>query len=90
MLNIHNVGKLQVKWSYAPSGLYYDQLSSPVVADGVVYLGATNDNVYALKAETGAVLWSYTTGNFVESLPAVANGVVYVGSNDDNLYALKE
>ena len=37
-------------------------------------------NVYALDAATGAKLWSYTTGEEVESSPAVANGVVYVGS----------
>jgi outer membrane protein assembly factor BamB len=62
--------------------------SSPAVANGVVYVGCDNRNVYALNATTGANLWSYTTGGNVESSPAVANGVVYVGSNDNNLYAL--
>lgn len=33
-------------------------------------------------------LWSYKTGNSVESTPAVANGGVYVGSNDGCIYAL--
>jgi eukaryotic-like serine/threonine-protein kinase len=37
---------------------------------------------------TGALLWSYATGNYVESSPAVAKGVVYVGSADTNVYAL--
>ncbi len=50
--------------------------------------GPTNNNVYALNASTGALLWKYTTGWQVVSSPAVANGVVYVGSNDDNVYAL--
>ena len=53
--------------------------SSPAVANGVVYVGS-DDNVYALNARTGALLWSYTTGEYVVSSPAVANGVVYVGS----------
>jgi serine/threonine-protein kinase len=57
------------------------------VANGVVYVGSVDKNVYALNAKTGAKLWSYTTGSFVTSSPAVANGVVYVLS--DNLYALK-
>ena len=45
-------------------------------------------DVYALKASTGALLWSYATGNGVYSSPAVANGVVYIGSDDGNVYAL--
>jgi outer membrane protein assembly factor BamB len=47
----------------------------------MVYVGSADNNVYALDASTGAKLWSYTTGFFVESSPAVANGVVYVGSD---------
>jgi len=39
-------------------------------------------------AANGAVLWTYTTGSYVESPPSVANGVVYVGSEDGNTYAL--
>jgi len=58
------------------------------VANGVVYVGGLSDNVYALAAASGAVLWTYTTGSYVESAPSVANGVVYVGSADGNTYAL--
>ena len=54
----------------------------------MVYFGSFGDKIYALNASTGALLWSYTTGNDVGSSPAVANGVVYVGCNDDNVYAL--
>jgi serine/threonine-protein kinase len=57
------------------------------VANGVVYVGSVDNNVYALNAKTGAKLWSYTTANSVESSPAVANGVVYVSSEDNNVYA---
>jgi serine/threonine-protein kinase len=53
----------------------------------VVYIGSEDHNVYALNASTGAKLWSYTVGEYVDSSPAVANGVVYVGSWDKNLYA---
>jgi PQQ-like domain len=42
--------------------------------------------VYALDANTGAELWSYTTGGAVYSSPAVANGMVYIGSDDGKLY----
>jgi hypothetical protein len=53
-----------------------------------VYVGSRDGKVYALNAATGAFIWSYTTGGFVESSPAVSGGIVYVGSNDHNVYAL--
>jgi len=68
--------------------------SSPAVANGVVYVGSVDSNVYALNASTGALRWKYTTGNptgaGVFSSPAVANGVVYFGTiySDDSVYAL--
>jgi outer membrane protein assembly factor BamB len=57
------------------------------VANGVLYVGSGDGNVYALNAASGARLWSFATGSVVGSSPAVANGMVYVGSDDRNLYA---
>jgi hypothetical protein len=62
--------------------------SSPAVAGGVVYVGSSDKNVYALNTLTGALVWNYTTGNVVASSPAVAGGIVYVGSDDNKTYAL--
>lgn len=56
--------------------------------DGVVYIGSENHKVYALKAATGKVIWSFMTGSQVQSSPTVSGGIVYVGSNDGKLYAL--
>jgi hypothetical protein len=78
VLGVNNVGDLGVKWSY--DTLYFSVNSSPAVANGAVYVGSIDYNVYALNAKTGAVLWSYTTGANVDSSPAAANGVVYIGS----------
>jgi len=36
------------------------------------------------------LLWSYQTGNCVDSSPAVANGKVFVGSRDEKIYCLDE
>jgi serine/threonine-protein kinase len=79
------VGNLVLDWQYTTNFIVY---SSPVVANGVVYVGSLDSNVYALNAATGAKLWSYATGDDVWSSPAVATGVVYVGSSDNNVYAL--
>jgi outer membrane protein assembly factor BamB len=75
-------GKL--KWSCSTKYVIY---GSPTVANGVVYFGSEDFNIYALNADTGTKLWSYPAGGGVESSPAVANGVVYVASGE-NLYAL--
>jgi outer membrane protein assembly factor BamB len=63
-------------------------LSSPMIANGVVYIGSGDQNVYALDAATGALRWSFATGDVVHATPAFADGMVYIGSWDRNLYAL--
>jgi outer membrane protein assembly factor BamB len=57
------------------------------VANGVLYAGSYDFNLYALNAMTGAELWSFPTGNQVFTSPVVANGMVYFGSGLDNIYA---
>ena len=86
VLNVSNVGSMQMFWSYQTSGSIF---SSPAVANGVVYFGSDDNNLYALNAATGQLKWSYRTFGQIPSSPAVANGVVYVGSLDSSLYALK-
>ncbi len=86
ILSTANVGNMVLDWKY-DTGIEID-LSSPTVANGVVYIGDQFDGVYALNALTGAPLWHYTTGDIVYSSPSVANGVVYFGSYDHNVYAL--
>jgi glucose dehydrogenase len=64
VLSVDNVGSLHLKWAY-PAVVYVS--SSPAVANGMVYVGSNDNNVYALKASTGKKLWSYTTGDAVDS-----------------------
>ena len=87
VLSPDNVGSLGLLWRYI-TGTGRQVHSSPAVANGMVYIGSDDNNVYALNASTGRLRWKYTTiccG--VYSSPAVANGVVYVGSVDRNVYA---
>ena len=62
--------------------------SSAAISNGLVYIGSTDHNIYALNATTGKKVWNYTTGGFVLSSPAVASDTVFVGSFDNNTYAL--
>jgi outer membrane protein assembly factor BamB len=73
-------GSLLFKTTWTPAYV-------PTVANGVVYVGGPGHYVYAVDASTGAVLWQFPTGNWVEAAPAVVNGIVYVPSLDGNFYA---
>src|SRR5665647_2209115 len=53
-----------LKWNFTTGG---EVRSSPAVANGVVYIGSDDHNVYALNAASGAKLWNFTTGGSVVS-----------------------
>ncbi|HWY55396.1 MAG TPA: PQQ-binding-like beta-propeller repeat protein [Terriglobales bacterium] len=79
VLNPQNVDKLTLRFSYtAPAGV-----GPPVVAEGMVYFGSNDGNVYAVNADTGALVWKAEGSG-----PAVADGIIYfMGSYDTFLYA---
>ena len=70
-----------------PTGFDYYQ-SSPAVANGQVYVGSLDGNVYALAADTGKIIWTFKTGEKVRATPTVDNGTLYIGSWDKTVYAL--
>jgi outer membrane protein assembly factor BamB len=63
-------------------------LSSPVVANGAVYFGSGDGNLYALDAATGDLRWKFKTGDVVHASPALADGVLFFGSWDSYFYAV--
>jgi outer membrane protein assembly factor BamB len=62
--------------------------SSPLVAEGRVYLGDWNGKVYALSANTGAVVWTFQTDGKVKGAVTLSGNQLYVGSYDHHVYAL--
>ncbi len=73
--------------STVPTGFDYFQ-SSPIVADGQIYIGSLDGNVYALSADSGNIIWTFSTGQKVRATPALFDGVLYIGSWDERMYAL--
>ena len=71
-------------WNYTTSG----DVNDPAVVNGVVFIGSYDDKVYALNAKNGSLIWSYTTGGYVDTSPAVSDGIVFVNSNDNKTFAL--
>jgi outer membrane protein assembly factor BamB len=63
-------------------------LSSPVIAQGAVYFGSGDGNLYALDAASGSLRWKFPTGDVVHASPAYADGVLFFGSWDSYFYAV--
>jgi polyvinyl alcohol dehydrogenase (cytochrome) len=58
-------------------------LASLTVANGILYgasMAQTGDQMYALDARNGRILWSFAAGGSVVGGPAVVDGAVYWGS----------
>jgi outer membrane protein assembly factor BamB len=62
--------------------------SSPLVANGLVYVGDWRGYVYALDERTGEVRWRFRTRAEVKGAVALAGGRLFVGSYDSHVYAL--
>ncbi len=61
--------------------------SYPATANGVVYIGARDNQIHALDIESREEIWSYPTKGFVDAAPAISDGVLYVTSDDGYVYA---
>lgn len=75
----------KVKWKFHTAGYV---ISSPAVANGTLYVGSTDHNLYAVDLESGTQKWKFKTESRVTSSPAVSAGAVYFGSYDGLFYAV--
>src|SRR5271157_1905170 len=61
-----NVGKLKGAWMTRLKGSgvggKYSFEASPLVKDGIMYVVTGNDDVFALNAKTGGIIWEYWSG----------------------------
>jgi alcohol dehydrogenase (cytochrome c) len=61
-INQGNVKNLHVKWLF--QGRHNEKFeTTPLVVDGIMYLTRPENDIYALDAETGRVLWVYSYRN---------------------------
>ena len=93
-INTTNVHRLVVKWQFHTGSGTENFQVTPLVVDGVMYLTNQKNEVFALHAETGKILWRYTYFNieFSPQMPgrfwgraqhrgvAVAGGKVLLGA----------
>jgi len=81
-------GRARVLPATTPPYEYDYMHSSPIVADGTVYIGSMDGNLYAVEADTGKEQWRFQTGAKVRSTPVMDSGTLFCASWDGHLYAL--
>ena len=63
---------------------------SSVKNGATLYVPSLDGNLYAIS-DDGKLIWSFKTGNSIDSSPAIdANENIYVSSNDGNMYAINK
>lgn len=81
-------------WPPLPLGNFniaQTSVSTPVYANGLLFVGTNDGRLLAVNAASGAISWSsqLTTGHFapIQSSPAAPGGFVYIGAPDGYCYA---
>ena len=100
-INRNNVKNLKGSWVvHLGSGLgsKYSMEGTPIVKDGIMYVSTGNDDVFALDARTGALIWENKSGinqnintvccGWSNRGVAIGDGKVFLGYLDGNFVAL--
>jgi PQQ-dependent dehydrogenase (methanol/ethanol family) len=101
-ISTKTVGTLGLAWTAQEGGSLSAWETDPVVVNGVLYYTTNTDQVRAVNAATGKLIWQYTPQvNFYHAIAgggggvptnrgvAVANGRVYLLTFDNQLIALQ-
>jgi alcohol dehydrogenase (cytochrome c) len=102
-INTANVKNLAPMWVFQ-TGEYTDGLvSTPIVVDGVMYISTARNQIFAVDAATGKVIWNYkyaprpnyvkagSQGSFVQNRGvALGDGKIFMGTIDSHLVAIDQ
>ncbi len=72
------------KWRY--KGQPFE--SSPLLHDGILYVGSWDGKVHAIRAKSGRRVWTYDTGDRVNTSAAYSKGRIFIANNSGTVYAL--
>jgi outer membrane protein assembly factor BamB len=61
---------------------------TPAIAQGSLYIGSYDNNLYALDAAEGKFQWKYPTDGGIVSRPMIVDGNIYIGSEDKRLHVV--
>jgi outer membrane protein assembly factor BamB/plastocyanin len=91
-INSENVGELGIAWSFDIPGqsTYGSAATNPLIADGVVYFQDLASNVFAIRLDSGELVWEqrYEERVVGPNGPAIGWGKVFAPSGIDSFAAL--
>jgi eukaryotic-like serine/threonine-protein kinase len=62
--------------------------SSPIHANGVIYVGSVDTLLYALDAKSGYIIWRFRMSKASISTPFITDNFIYTGSVDSHIYCV--
>src|SRR5215472_3256456 len=74
-----------VRWAVVTPAPFY---AGVLIRDGVIYSPGGDGILRAIKADTGAILWTYDCGEELVTVPVLAEGRILVASQSATLYAV--
>jgi outer membrane protein assembly factor BamB len=74
-----------LKWKYKTEGKIF---ASPIVKNGIVYIGSEDGFLYAIEEKSGNSKWKFKTGGAIHSSTSIFENTIYFGSFDGNYYAV--
>jgi len=76
---------LELLWKFKTGGPLH---ASPVIANGIVYIGSTDGKLYALDAKQWGIKWVFDAGDAIRYSAAVLGNRVYFSARNNKVYAL--
>jgi outer membrane protein assembly factor BamB len=90
-----NVASLTQAWNFTTGDMV---TGTPLISDGVVYIGSWDGKMYALRERDGSLLWNFNAGTLrvdacdttygIDSTAALSNGKLYFGTGLAQLISL--
>jgi outer membrane protein assembly factor BamB/tRNA A-37 threonylcarbamoyl transferase component Bud32 len=85
VVNLSGSSELVPLWTFSCE----DEIrASPALGNGILFVGAYDNNLYALNATSGKFMWKYATDGGVASSPHFVDERVVFGSQDRVLYCV--
>lgn len=77
----------KVEWSFRTSGHF---TASAAVSEGIAYVPGGDGTLYALRVDSGELVWKYAGGDELVTTPTVIAGKVLVATQTDALIAVDQ
>ena len=76
---------LELLWKFKTGGPLH---ASPVIANGILYIGSTDGKLYALDAKQWDIKWVFDAGDAIRYSATVLGNRVYFSARNNKVYAL--